>query len=681
MDGQIRIMILEDEATDVELTRRELRKAGLNFSLQWVQDKSAFLSALDTSVPDLLLADYSLPGFDGLTAISILRQRFPQVPVIIVSGAIGEEIAIEALKAGATDYVLKQRLGRLGPVVRRAIQETQQIAERKSAEQALRRSEERFHLFVEGVQDYAIIMLDPDGRITSWNAGAERIKGWNAGEALGQHISMFYLPQAQAEGEPQLALQHAAAEGRYATQGQRLRKDGTSFWADVTITALQDEAGKLSGFAKITRDITSRKQSEDAILQAKEEWEQTFENIPDLIAILDKDQHILRANRAMIERLERLDGEYIGQPCYQCVHALNHRAANCPYPLTLSDGQQHLAEVYEPRLGGYFLVSTTPLKDPQGQIFGVVHVARDITERKHMEEERERLLVELEQRVRDRTAELERSAQKLETANQELRGEIEKNLQINQALVESEARLREALGQEQAMRLQLIQAEKTSALARMVASVAHELNNPIQTIQNCMYLLGTNIESDSPVHPFLDMATTEAKRIARLVEQLRETYRPAKSTQAEIFNVTSLVENVQNILEPHLAQNQVRMFVSSPPEPVQVNGIADQIKQVFLNICLNAIEAMQPKGGSIWADIRPLENAKQVMITFKDSGPGISKENQSKIFEPFFTTKEKGTGLGLAICDEIIHNHSGKITVENQTGSGAAFTVWLPTAG
>ena len=259
------ILILEDNDADAELMKRELRKAGFDFTAQWAQDKGAFVAALETLTPDLILADYSLPGFDGLTALRLARQRWADVPVIIVSGAIGEEVAIETVKAGATDYVLKQRLNRLGPVVHRALAEARERAEKRQAEEALRQSEERFRLLVEGVQDYAILMLDPQGRIASWNAGAERLKGWSGPEILGQHFSLFYTPIDRENGCAQRALERAAAEGHYEEQGERVRKNGQRFWADVVITALRDENGRLYGFAKITRDITERKQAEEAL--------------------------------------------------------------------------------------------------------------------------------------------------------------------------------------------------------------------------------------------------------------------------------------------------------------------------------------------------------------------------------------------------------------------------------
>jgi PAS domain S-box-containing protein len=265
MGEPMQILILEDNAADAELVQRELRKAGLDFMARWAQDKGAFVAALETPSPDMILADYSLPGFDGLTALTLARRRWADIPVIIVSGAIGEEVAVETLKAGATDYVLKQRLSQLGPVVHRALREAHERAEKRRAEEALRQSEERFRLLVEGVQDYAILMLDPQGRIASWNAGAERLKGWLGPEVLGRHFSLFYTPKDRQRGRPERALERAAAEGRYEEQGERVRKNGQRFWADVVITALRDETGRLYGFAKITRDITERKQAEEAL--------------------------------------------------------------------------------------------------------------------------------------------------------------------------------------------------------------------------------------------------------------------------------------------------------------------------------------------------------------------------------------------------------------------------------
>jgi PAS domain S-box-containing protein len=273
VNSRIRVLILEDNASDFELMKRELRSAGFDYTVEWAQDKKTFLQALDKFIPNLLLLDYSLPGFDGLSALALSQQRFPDIPVIIVSGAIGEEVAIETLKAGATDYVLKQRLTRLGFVIQRALQEAEQRTERKRAEDALRQSEERFRLLVDGVKDYAIFMVDPEGYVTSWNAGAERIKGWTAEEILGKHISCFYLPEAVASGQPERALELASQTGQFEEEGYRVRKDCEVFWANTLITAIHNEVGQLRGFAKVTRDITERKLMEMELRKARDELE------------------------------------------------------------------------------------------------------------------------------------------------------------------------------------------------------------------------------------------------------------------------------------------------------------------------------------------------------------------------------------------------------------------------
>ncbi|MEV7097502.1 PAS domain S-box protein, partial [Amycolatopsis sp. NPDC051045] len=146
---------------------------------------------------------------------------------------------------------------------------TRDVTERRAAELALRESEERFRLLVQSVQDYGIFMLDTEGRISSWNAGAERIKGWSAGEIIGQHFSVFYPAEDVAAGKPAWELEVAVEEGRLEDEGWRVRKDGTRFWANVVITALFDEQGELQGFGKVTRDMTERRNAEQALRERR----------------------------------------------------------------------------------------------------------------------------------------------------------------------------------------------------------------------------------------------------------------------------------------------------------------------------------------------------------------------------------------------------------------------------
>jgi PAS domain S-box-containing protein len=234
-----------------------------------------------------------------------------------------------------------------------------------------------------------------------------------------------------------------------------------------------------------------------------------------------------------------------------------------------------------------------------------------------------------------------------------------------------------ALQREQQTRLQLIQAEKNSALARMVASIAHEINNPIQTIKNCMFLLKGDVDAESGANDILEMASSEANRIGDLVARLRELYKPSKELSPKPFDVLEVLNNVHSLLMPHLQHHNVSWSIQSDTDCTLVNGIADQLKQVFLNICLNAIDAMEQGEGSLTVDVTT-STPDQVFISFKDSGKGIHPEDMPHIFEPFYTTKEKGTGLGLSICYEIVKNFNGNITVVSQPERGSEFVVRLP---
>lgn len=257
-------------------------------------------------------------------------------------------------------------------------------------------------------------------------------------------------------------------------------------------------------------------------------------------------------------------------------------------------------------------------------------------ERKHNEEELRKAKEDLEERVRERTRELEQAYQ-------------------NQ-----------------------VESEKHAAMGRMLASIAHELNNPIQTIENCLFLLNSELRPESSDTEVMKMALSEANRIATLVNAVREMFRPNQIGPMQPVKVLGVLNEVRALIAPHLQHQQVTWIQDPYPSMPVVVAISNQIKQVFLNISLNAIDAMQPDGGDLCVKVSEIPAAGQLCISFRDTGPGIPEENLAKIFEPFFTTKDKGTGLGLAICYDIVKRHNGQLTVDSRLGQGAQFNVILP---
>lgn len=248
-------------------------------------------------------------------------------------------------------------------------------------------------------------------------------------------------------------------------------------------------------------------------------------------------------------------------------------------------------------------------------------------------------------------------------------------LAINNAHLYSD--LEKSLETEQSLRNQIVQVEKFSAVGRMVASIAHEMNNPLQTVKNCLFLARREVPAGDG-HQFLDMASVEVERISRLVAQLREIYRPRTAGMSQPVDITGILDDVVALIDPHLMREHVSLQRAPDEGKFVVDGISDQLKQVFLNICLNAIEAMQPNGGILRVTLVVSPDSKQAGVIFKDTGPGILPEILPRIFQPLFTTKEFGLGLGLSISNDIVQKHGGTMTVESEPGRGATFTVWLP---
>ena len=222
----------------------------------------------------------------------------------------------------------------------------------------------------------------------------------------------------------------------------------------------------------------------------------------------------------------------------------------------------------------------------------------------------------------------------------------------------------------------LVQAEKMAAIGRLAASLAHEINNPLQAIHNSLHLSkheGLDYEKRAQ---YLSMAQSEVQRLIEIVQRMLDFYRPSRGDMAPA-DINSLVDRVLTLAQKRLEHGDFRVHTNLADDLPVVSIVADQISQVFLNIVINAIDAM-PSGGDLWLTTERSENGDDVVISFRDSGEGMSSEQVSNLFEPFYTTKSNGTGLGLAISYGIIERHEGEIEVSSQTGQGTTFVVRLP---
>ena len=406
MSKEIRILILEDVAADVVRINHELRQGGVNFRSKRVDTRADFLNELQHHPPDVILSDHGLPAFDGFTALAIAKDKCPGVPFIFVSGSLGELTAIETLKSGATDYVLKDRLSELAPAIQRALQEAGDRAKRQESDTELRGNAERFQMVMESIKDYAVCMLDKEGRVLFWNSGAELIYGWRAEDVKGRNYSLLYTDEDAAKGKPQLDLMTALTEGRFAEEGFRINKSGKKFMAEVIVTAARNGDRKLRGYTQVTRDITGRRRAEEELRRSESFKAFILETALDAIILIDQEGKIQEWNPAAQKifgytREQALgnspDDLIVPRRIWEIYHdgLTNYLMTGVgsligrPIELTLkrADGREFAAELS---------ISRNIMEDPPR----CTAIVRDITERKLAEsslresEERYRMLVE-----------------------------------------------------------------------------------------------------------------------------------------------------------------------------------------------------------------------------------------------------------------------------------------------
>ena len=237
--------------------------------------------------------------------------------------------------------------------------------------------------------------------------------------------------------------------------------------------------------------------------------------------------------------------------------------------------------------------------------------------------------------------------------------------------------LQAALQTEKAIRNQMVQSERLVTMGRLLASVSHELNNPLQAIQNALFLLREEKGISLQGKLDLDIVLSEAERMSALIERLRSTYRPIQAEDFLPTQINNIIEDVYALITTHLRHNEIVYEFHPDPDLPLIPALPNQIRQVILNLLMNAVEIMT-SGGKLTVSTKLLQDSNEILLSVSDTGPGIAPDLLPNIFEAFVTNKQRGTGLGLTISYDIVMKHHGRITAENNPEAGALFQVWLP---
>lgn len=486
----------------------------------------------------------------------------------------------------------------------------------------LRNSERNFRLLVEGITDYSIFMLDPTGIVTSWNSGAERIKGYTAHEIIGSHFSAFYSPEDRAAGLPQQALRRALAEGNFVSDGWRVRKDGSRFLASVVIDPIF-ENGVLVGFAKITRDITER----NAALSKVEASEKLFQTL--VHGVTDYALYMLSPT-GVVENWniggQRIKGylphEIIGQH-FSRFYTPEDRANDKParaLQIAVDTGHYEEDGWRVRKDGSYFWASVVidPILANDGSLIGFAKITRDITERKNAQDEIARV------------------------------------------------------------QKQLAEAQKLDALGHLTGGVAHDFNNLLMIITGNLHFLRKEVESEKGLRAFHSIQTA-TQRAGKLTKQLL-TFARRQSVRPEAIDLAKSLMGLGDVLNSALGANVALRFDISD-DVGDIFADPSEFETALLNLVINARDAM-PAGGDL---IISAKNGKdgRVEIEVSDTGLGIPDDIAEKVFDPFFTTKSvgKGTGLGLSQVHGFAHQAGGDVILRSVLNRGTTFVIRLPRSG
>ncbi len=497
--------------------------------------------------------------------------------------------------------------------------------------------EQRLQLLIDSVVDYAIYMIDLDGRVVSWNSGAVRLKGYSADEIIGQSFERFYTAEDRARGIPQFALKTARETGRFHAEGWRVRKDGSRFWASVVLDAIRDETGELVGYAKVTRDVTDRQIAQQTLLDSERRYRQLVEAVVDYaIFQLDLRGHVTTWNSGA-QRIKGYSPDEIIGKHFSAFYTPEDRAAGMPQKalqMAELDGRFE-AEGWRVRKDGsrfMAMVVIDPIRDDNGGIIGYAKVTRDVTERYQQQ--------------------------------QELRKTQE----------------------------QLAVAQKMEAVGQLSGGIAHDFNNLL------MIVIG-NLETaqhharkleNAALTRILGNAMRGAQRAAALTSRLLAFSR-RQALDPRPIDVNKFLNSAADFIQRSLGE-RIEVEVVGAPGLWQIEADPNQLESALVNLAINARDAM-PNGGkltiegaNVYADedyhrMTPeLAVGQYVCICVSDTGEGMPRDVLNRAFEPFFTTKElgHGTGLGLSQVYGFVKQSGGNVKIYSEVGQGTTVKIYLP---
>lgn len=601
MEPKYQIMIIEDHPEQAHLMQLILERHGQPFSVRILHDPEEGLALLRESVFDALILDYSLPKMSGLQVLQYIKKHYPDLPVIMVTGQGDERIAVEAMRHGVYDYLVKTKdfLALLPRVVTRAIEE-QRLSSR------LHQSEQRYFALFDKAS-VAIFIADATSfRLRQANGTALKMVGMPADVLLQKSLLDICAPAS---------LAHFTAFLEQIREEGQANRDQVAFLQQNQRLIPVDLSGSLVVIGDdqviqcFARDISQQVRMQRQVLLSRQRLLSLFDGITDLISVQDRDHNLVMGNRNYSEATAAYTPELVGCKCYKALFDREDPCPGCPASETFQTAESRFIEIFHQ--GRTFDIWTFTMAGLDGKPEFLVEYAKDVTDQK----------------------------------------EIEK---------------------------QLIKSEKLATIGLLSSGIAHELRNPLNIIETVRYAMEDALGHRQPeLDRKLEIIKKNVRRASVIIENLLQFSRHSEY-ERERVDVEKLIDTTLALVEKETSMRNISIERQYGGVPRTFFSL-DSLKQVFLNIIYNAVQAM-PHGGLLRIKTLASADGEWIDVDFGDTGVGIPAGNLSHIFTPFFSTKQEsgGTGLGLYLSYSIIKREGGDILVRSREGKGTTFTVKLP---